>query len=633
MNQAIVIGVSHYNNFSDLDSEAGAESFARWLTKQNYQTIVITDANNTPVTPSRIRNRIRELVVAGTTSKLVVYFTGHGMLNGTNELWLLNDVDQDPSAAVNLAKNIELARYCGIPNVMFISDACRSTPDSLSLSTVDGSSVFPSPQEVTRLGRVDRWFATLPGSVALELPVKDSTAIFSSAYTEVFVKAHSSGPEKITREHTENGETFRVVDSHELDEYLEKALPRHLLKQRIRINQQPSAIIESRKDTYLGRYMGSGAFSESPQGLGDGESASASIVVQEASQNAIRDDRGSLSPTPELIHGTRVELFESVGGLLGGVSRGSRGGLGGLLGGGGHGPVASEVSHQNRVLLDSVLAGRDKSADTPAVWSTNEDEQASERLRDALLATFSLNGRGSFETGTGFSVFGAEIVDVFGHPNDIEVVSDARTDIRVYPEASAATMLLRFADGSGTALPYIKGYIGSITVGDYGVSNVNYQAVDVPLSDSVRRMRASIAAASNMGVFTVTEEDASHLADRIRFGKGVDPTLGVYAAYAYHQVGLIDQIDSVRNLMEVKLLDIELLARTPLDPTTDATLGNLVPYSPLLSQGWDLLDVKNIELPAPVLAAGNHRKAGVWTTFEPEGMEILIQAHKDGEIQ
>ena len=36
------------------------------------------------------------------------------------------------------------------------------------------------------------------------------------------------------------------------------------------------------------------------------------------------------------------------------------------------------------------------------------------------------------------------------------------------------------------------------------------------------------------------------MADRIRVLKSIDPTLGVYATYAYHDAGLRDKMESVR---------------------------------------------------------------------------------------
>src|SRR5262249_25505304 len=57
---------------------------------------------------------------------------------------------------------------------------------------------------------------------------------------------------------------------------------------------------------------------------------------------------------------------------------------------------------------------------------------------------------------------------------------------------------------------------------------------------------------------------AQRLADQIRVLKGIDPTLGVYAAYAYADANLTDQTRSVRSFMQgdlgIDLFDVALLA-------------------------------------------------------------------------
>ncbi len=53
----------------------------------------------------------------------------------------------------------------------------------------------------------------------------------------------------------------------------------------------------------------------------------------------------------------------------------------------------------------------------------------------------------------------------------------------------------------------------------------------------LQEMKAFAAVAARHGHFMVEGETATQLAARIRQGKGIDPTLGLFAAYAYAQVG------------------------------------------------------------------------------------------------
>src|SRR5262249_36100436 len=122
--------------------------------------------------------------------RLVVYFSGHGFLVGTSEFWLLSRAPSNPNEAINVAGSVEAARDCGIPHVVFISDACRSTTDSLGTQSVRGYQIFPG-QRVIRDPRaeVDRFYATLPGDPALEVPVAKSAPAYEGIYTSCLLSA------------------------------------------------------------------------------------------------------------------------------------------------------------------------------------------------------------------------------------------------------------------------------------------------------------------------------------------------------------------------------------------------------------------------------------------------------------
>jgi hypothetical protein len=115
--------------------------------------------------------------------------------------------------------------------------------------------------------------------------------------------------------------------------------------------------------------------------------------------------------------------------------------------------------------------------------------------------------------------------------------------------------------------------------------------------------------------------------------KGVDPTLGLYAAYAYSDAGLPQQVCSVRGYLrddlQADLFDIAMLAGA-LSPTSHPP--RVVPFCPMLSQGWGLLRVKGVQL-APVLAPlADLRRPALWTTFEPAGMDLIEQALPTGAL-
>ena len=185
---AVVIGVDRPHNLPPLSAAAsGAKKVADWLkNSEGFEVKLLADFEK-PVLASEIYAAVDDFVMRGTLEQLIVYFSGHGFLLGRAESWLLSQAPDNPNEAINLDGSVELARDCGIPNVAFISDACRSTSDSLRAQSVHGYQIFRAPGNVPGAYRaeVDRFFATLPGDPALEVPVAKSTAGYEAIYAAV----------------------------------------------------------------------------------------------------------------------------------------------------------------------------------------------------------------------------------------------------------------------------------------------------------------------------------------------------------------------------------------------------------------------------------------------------------------
>jgi hypothetical protein len=235
---------------------------------------------------------------------------------------------------------------------------------------------------------------------------------------------------------------------------------------------------------------------------------------------------------------------------------------------------------------------------------------------------------------------GAEIVSRDG-PTTIKV------DVR---DGKACSVAIRFEDGSGTVLAALNEFVGSVAVSGGGVSNVNYDPSrnNWRFSDyeferpRLASLRATVAASARYGVLRIEGDKdtrakgASSFADRIRVLKGIDPTLGIYAAYAYADADLIDQVRSVRSYMRddlnVDIFDVAMLAGE-LSGRSIGDDGGPVPFCPMLSQGWSLLRVKDVRLPDSVAETRDYLRPALWTTFEPKGMNILIEALRSGRLR
>ncbi len=137
---AVCIGVNRAGKMTQLQAAVkGAKDFESWAKRQGCSTKLLVDEKNVSVTLNSIFQAVSEFVDAGTYDALIIYFSGHGILTAPGtEYWLLSQSPQNPNEAVNLLRSVEDARNSGIPHIVFISDACRSSVKGPPLSGVTG---------------------------------------------------------------------------------------------------------------------------------------------------------------------------------------------------------------------------------------------------------------------------------------------------------------------------------------------------------------------------------------------------------------------------------------------------------------------------------------------------------------
>ncbi|WFU24401.1 hypothetical protein QA649_41515 [Bradyrhizobium sp. CB1717] len=88
-------------------------------------------------------------------SRVILYFCGHGLSGGTQNLYLMRDYGQDKndpmSGALNYT-NFVLGLECRIPSTQFLLfDACRSTPEIAEWNQQGGQRIFAVDRDI-RLG-------------------------------------------------------------------------------------------------------------------------------------------------------------------------------------------------------------------------------------------------------------------------------------------------------------------------------------------------------------------------------------------------------------------------------------------------------------------------------------------------
>jgi hypothetical protein len=570
----------------------GAQNFSRWAKKQGCDTLLLVDRAESKVGASDIFDAVKEYVDAGTYEQLIVYFSGHGILQAPGvEYWLLSRAPENPNEAVNLFRSIEDARNSGIPHVVFVSDACRSIATGPPLSGVIGSAIFPNNPPRQQRSEIDVFYATRPYESAYEIAEADPAKRYKGIFTDSLLKAvNVPKPEWV--EAVEDGSTrLSVVTARRLKPHLETTVPEEASAVSVTLRQEPEVRVESALPKFF-------AVVEAKAAPGRRAAPPAPTGTTEAALTA-------LSP-----------------------------------------PSLGELTVKRR--QDAALA--DDLGLTAAV----------ERLAET-------RGRAAFETRTGFTVFGASKARADAHRWSARVFREGGTPdsplhvrldpLGTRPWQQPSSIVFEFDRATGTVLPVLPGFIGTIIVEDGRVTSVDYvPSRGTPRyrnyeqqANELEEMKAFAAVASRNGRFAIEDVEAPKLAKKIRQAKGIDPTMGLYAAYAYAQVGRYEDVYSVYRYMGRDVVEIpnpfrdEIRAPIPFDVALLATRfrpdvyrdskARVAPFAPMLSQGWALL------MPDDAMHQPIHRKlrrylvASLWTTLDVKGVRIARGAVRSGQVE
>ncbi len=577
---AVVVGVNKTGGaLPVLEACAtGAAEVATWLESEGFAVTLLTDGDGQMVTFEMVKHAIEAYVEARIYHQLVIFFSGHGYWKNETELWLLSKAPIDANEAISWMETAEYAKDCGIPNVVLISDACRTIPTTKSAVRVRGSVVFPNVDSAGVRSKVDKFLAAAVAQAAYELnldPGGKKTSIFTHCLLQAFRNPDPDTVDKLT----EGGEVKFVVPNRKLGTFLQRRVPEVLSSIKATYVQEPDAEILSENDAYIGR-------------------------AQLPPPGAHRE----LGPAPKPAASLRELAEVAVSRELGASIKLSPGKLKRLDG------LAKESGFEMNI----------RTAGQKADIS-------------------------HFETETGFVIVGASVTDAAGSMGaEVEILAPGGMDqpgvVRVRLSGRASSVGFRFANGRGTALAALFGYIAHIIVENSVVVSVSY----VPSQNSFRwysyserrdaidRLRAVTNAAARSGVFRLpSESEAVTFATSARVEKGIDPSLGLYASYAYSQADRRDAINSVlgymRSDLEVDLYDVALLARQP--TANAASVLPVVPFCPMLTQGWNLLRSRNVILTGVLNEAQDDLEPTLWTTFRDGSAITILDAIRNGEIQ
>lgn len=601
---AVIIGLDNYPHITPLRAAvSGANDMAQFLAGEGFEVLAFTDEAG-EVRAQEIADAVFELVERGTLAQLVVYFSGHGTLAGRSEFWLLSRAPNRPEEAISVEQCVWNARLCGIPNVVLISDACRSLPTTLGWSSVGGQSIFPVPPGgVSVHVDVDRFYAALPGRPALELPLEDAVAQHEGIFTSAFLQAfRTPDPDMIVQ--LQSGED--VVPNRKLRKYLVREVQARAQRESIRLTQAPDAVVNSEPGVYIGRVIAPAVTNP----IGGENSLFTEFCIDFGGQkNCTKIPVPNVNPPPPY----PIEL--------------------------------SSVSVPNAV--ESFVQESD-----PSLWTSDVFESLASptrvTARREVLDTVDRQSEDEILDETGLAVYGGAIVAVEG-PGIENASRMARDPWDVGPDIwrvalkgrSATSALVTFEDGSGAAVPILLGFGIHLSLDRDGIADLRLNPVEGSALfdlyiDATRNggsygdlalLRGLATQASSEGVLRFDgTASANALATNIRIGKAIDPMLGLYAAYGYAAGGNRDGAALVHRIMRddlgATLFDSAMIAGALAE---DCARGNVpvVPPAPMMRQGWEYLLGSGARLPAVFEAARGHLMNGLWSTFRPEGMTIL----------
>jgi hypothetical protein len=585
----VFIGVDQTGGLHRLrDAGAGARRMHAWALCQGMvdqeQAVLITDEGGTrPVDAHSIYKAVKTLVQDGAgIDQLIVYFAGHGVNINMSEQWLLTDAPEDTSAAVNVRGSVELARYCGVRHIVFISDACRVAPQDIQAQNVRGVDIFPNSAAADRAKPVDQFFACLLGRPANEIRDAQAAAeTFHALYTDELLQALSGQRPHLLELADDLPAGQRCLKPMPLQAHLEVAIPQIVTQLRLqgKVNQNPDAIL-----TAHSHWIASVAADQLP---------SSPAPIRTGVASAPRIGRTTLRSIARLL-------------------------------------VDSAMSGDQAEFAHAMLKAKTIPVPGADVLASGVE---------AITAPFGLDA--PFASG-GISVRGRKVADAYARWADVRPHSEQLLEVQPLSRL-AASVLLQFEDGTGAVVPALQGFVAGLTFDEDELVDLAYEPVRgsdrgiayEQRADEIRALRAVAAAASKHGRFRLDQARSAEIAVRMQYAQSVDPTLAIYTAYAYHDLQSVARIRQMTAYLQadlgVRLFDLALLGRELIRQTIDAR-SNIVPFTPLLAQGWALLNANELNLHRELTGIASTLGDSLWSLYDARGVKLLRAALASGDL-
>jgi hypothetical protein len=629
---AVLIGVKKSGDLPLLPAVSEAIAHMRaWLLSQGLtddQIKIIVDDERTPVVAGQILDAVKELAAPSDVEQLVIYFCGHGVVNNQSELWLLTDAPESSEAgAVNVDRSENRARNGVFEHVIFISDACRTAAPGLQYQQVGGSSIFPNTGVQRAEERsVDRYFACGLNMPSHQIRAGGSDK-FESIYTRTLVSAlQGDFHDAVCVGQSDAHAGKRLVHGFRLKKVLKAKVPAAMETAGVSWEdwQMPDARINSDPGMWISD-LGPSVPEKPSEAEDEDEDAGPGGAYESYAPSS---DGGGYSPT---FDDTRYEMppsFDAFGGWL---------------------PDDPALSY---TLREDILNPLEQLGSIPVSQLPPADRAIRETAARVVAADSAVPSH--FESGKGFVVHGTNPLVQASSPNAQIFVSNGAAV--VWSLEPVIDVLLIFADGSGTVLPAIAGFIASLTLEGGTLLSVSYEPMDPSqrtdphlaqdhwperwreareLGGQLRETRALIAAMSQAGTFRLDadgplrRERAGQLARQIQMAKTYDPSMAIYAAYAYYDLQMgernVEMGGYLARDLGMVFFDLALVTDTfsRRSEVSSEVFYPVFPTMPMLSRGWSLLPDASEQQSSPLIELQRYVRRSLWTLFDPQGVAFL----------
>lgn len=566
---AVLIGINDVPHLEYLDTPSYyAIQMQNWAKTQGYVTKLFVDEPNDEDTGvcSRIEilTTIRSIIEDG-TDQLLIYFSGHGVeYTAGNDIWLLPNYQDDPNDCISIFLNKALAYTSGIPHVIFISDACRVSSNHHALRAASGGGILPNLDNINPDTEVDILYSTWPGQPAVDIRNEDGT--YRSIYSDRLLECLKGQVPEVIKRIQNSTPGFPAVISDNLGRYLKKVVPLETAAAGVK-RQFPMNDITSRDPLHLSKF-----------GFGIPAMAGGTVVpprIPVVLHNHTNDHTKTVS--------YKLEEFVQMKGKN----------------------ADTEVTNIMRHLSQDY-----DFFTSPDIFNRNLTGLfVTGIIKPLVLSKRSLNSehRGK----RNFAI--PQIINYDERYNALEndnifIVGNRSTN-RFYP--------VSILEGFLTQVVFEKGKL--LTINYFPTGGYRKDEAHA-LKEDIASRKATIITAAKNGIFLGNEEIAQFL----RRYKALDPTLGLFSAYAYFQKGNFEGVRSVYEHMsrepEPVLGDIRILTNLS-DPNNP--FNNLIDIPiPMLTQGWSYL---KLLAENPYNHLSKYLEPGLWTCFNRNGLRYLTE--------